>query len=122
VTAPGRHHFDAALCVNGVPRVLAVDQQLVIDTARRGPGVGRGAGAGEQHRLWRGRPAGPAAAWPPHAHRGNAGALHELGHAASAWPTSTSALRGLQLGETTQDSYNGAEPVEPNVTAATTLR
>jgi hypothetical protein len=116
-------YFDAALCVNGVPRVLVVDQQLVIDTAdaevpewdvvlvlvnSTAYGVGAPAGTG----------GGLAAATLT---AGNAGALHELGHAAFGLADEYEYFAGCNSGETTQDTYNGAEPVEPNVTAATTL-
>jgi hypothetical protein len=116
-------YFDAALCVNGVPRVLVVDYQLVFTTAdaevpewdavsvlvnSTDYGVGAPPGTG----------GGLAAATLS---AGNAGALHELGHAAFGLADEYEYFAGCNSGETTQDTYNGAEPLEPNVTAATTL-
>lgn len=108
-------YFDAAYCASGLRRLLTVDETLAIQTAddwvpdwdalivlvnHNEPG-----GSGS-----------PDVAVASVAGVYDGTIIHELGHAAFGLADEYEYYEGCASGETTQDTYPGTEPLEPNIT------
>src|SRR5262249_31723272 len=113
--ARARTFFDATFGSFGVRRLLTVNNNTVLATARRAVPEFRMSVVIVNSTVFGGS-GGQVAAFS-RALSAPETALHEMGHSAFSLADEYEYLRGCNTGETGHDQFPGPEPVEPNVTA-----
>jgi IgA Peptidase M64 len=117
--AVARTFFDASFGNQGIERLLTVDSALALDTALTGSGLGQNhvhmtmiivnsltyGGSGGSIAVFSRDPQAPEIA------------MHEMGHTAFGFADEYESFAGCDSGEAGHDTYQDAEPAEPNVTA-----
>ncbi len=127
VATTARTYFDAGFCNEidipvgqaSVRRLMYIDIDLVFDTVDLELPEWNAIVVIVNHAEYGGAGYDNAAVYALGA--SSAAAVHELGHSAFDLADEYDTYAGCSSGETTQDSYTGSEPDEPNVTINTDL-